>query len=206
LVLPFFFFLRWFMTELQALNTVLQAIQQLPVTNYDSPHPDAVGARVVLENLLDQVQSRGWWFNQDKDFEMVPEHTGKILVPQNTLAVYPQSRAGNNDRYDITQRGSYLYDMQKNTFILNRPVRADLVHRIPLNQCPSTVAVLIARAAAYEYALDKADQNTLSRLNDLMFQARSAAYSEDLRNKNVNAHRSPRAMRMIAGVRPFMRR
>ena len=194
------------MTAVDALNVLLSGVGSLPVTDYFSPHPDAIGGRAVLERTDREIQERGWWFNRDYDLELQPDTDGKVLVPQNTLRIDGRSTMGNTDRHHVVQRGSFLYDMQNNTFVFSRAVVVDAIQKLDFADLPTSIQSYIARTAAYEFSFDKVDQATLDRLQRLAFDARSKAMSDELRNGNFNAHRSPRAARILSGIQPHVRR
>lgn len=190
------------MTRLEALNTVLDAIGTYPVTSYESSHPDAVRAKQHLSRFNTEIQSRGWWFNQEVDLLLsVVDISNKILLPSNTLTVNPVDQ-----RQAYVRRGNYLYDTVNHTFEFGGPVAVNLVSELEFVDLPISVQNYVARSAALEFAIVReGDQQKISKLETAMYTARSQAFSDELKNGNYNVFNSGAPARVIAGFRPAVR-
>ena len=57
----------------------------------------------------------------------------EIILPSNTLSV---DTTGPDQRVDVVQRGSRLYDRKRHTFQFERPLRVDLVTLLPFDDLP----------------------------------------------------------------------
>jgi hypothetical protein len=190
------------MNNLDALNIVLDAIGVYPVTSYDSPHPDAARARQKLEIHTTSILTNGWWFNKECNFTLVPTINGEVLVPETALVV------DSVDPYSVlTRRGNKLYDPENHTYKLDRAVEVDMITSLPFDDIPVSVQMYIARGAAVEMAVVReGDQQKLQALNTAFLRAKSEAFADELRNSNYNAFLTGLPARLVASVRPTVRR
>ena len=58
--------------ELPAINQILMACGQAPVTTLDETNPDVAIAYQTLLEVSREVQSEGWTFNKEAHYEMTP--------------------------------------------------------------------------------------------------------------------------------------
>ena len=59
------------MLRLDAVNQMLESINQTPVTTIlNNQHPDVLTAVSVLNRIDKQVQAMGWWFNTDHNLTL----------------------------------------------------------------------------------------------------------------------------------------
>jgi hypothetical protein len=186
------------MNNLDALNIVLDAIGVYPVTSYDSPHPDAVRARQKLELHTDAMLTRGWWFNKELSFTLLPNIDDEIVIPEDALVI---DSVDPWDRY--SKRGSRLYDPINHTYKIYESVIVDMIIDLPFNDIPISVQTYIARAAAVEMAVAReGDQQKIQALNAELMKAKSEAFADEIRNSNYNAFLTGLPARLIASVRP----
>jgi len=100
-------------TELPAINQILMACGQAPVTTLDETNPDVAIAYQTLTEVSREVQSEGWTFNKEDHYEMTPDSSDEIVIPANILQIdLTQSDAG--DKKAIRRNGK-LYDKQNHT-------------------------------------------------------------------------------------------
>lgn len=135
-------------TELEAINTILSVIGESPISSLSevSSVADAVTAQSILSEVSRQVQTKGWHFNTEKDFELTPEAFSKeILLPSNILRV---DSMGDNRDTDVVQRGNKLYDRTKHTFQFTKSIKCDLVVLLPYDQLPQAARHYITIKAA----------------------------------------------------------
>ena len=66
------------LTELQAINQMLAAVGQIPVTSIDTDsnqnptNPDVAMAMETLRQVSKEVQAEGWDFNKEYNVKIVP--------------------------------------------------------------------------------------------------------------------------------------
>lgn len=117
-------------TDLSAINQVLAAIGQSPITtiNYDNPEHSLI-ANLVNECAID-VQNEGWTYNQESAVQLIPDADGFIFMNDRYLALdlyqpYPDGQLGVQrptgsidnafNRYDVVVRQNKLYDKVHHT-------------------------------------------------------------------------------------------
>ena len=135
-------------SELEAINTILSVIGESPISSLSevSSVADAVTAQSILSEVSRQVQTKGWHFNTEKDFELTPDTYNKeILVPTNALRV---DSMGDDREMDVVQRGNKLYDRKKHTFQFDKSIKCDLVVLLPFDQLPQAARHYITIKAA----------------------------------------------------------
>ena len=99
--------------ELPAINQILMACGQAPVTTLDETNPDVAIAYQTLLEVSREVQSEGWSFNKEAHYEMTPDTNDEILIPNNVLQIdLSQSHA--DDKHAV-RRGGKLYDKEHHT-------------------------------------------------------------------------------------------
>lgn len=117
--------------ELEAINTLLAAISESPVSSLDSLGlADVAAARATLDEVSREVQMIGWHFNTEDAYPLLPNTEGKILLPENTLKA--QIKSG----LDIAQRGLKLYNRTSHTDTFTSPVEATLVFLLQWDELP----------------------------------------------------------------------
>jgi len=100
--------------ELPAINQILMACGQAPVTTLDETNPDVAIAYQTLLEVSREVQSEGWTFNKEAHYEMTPESgTNYIPIPNNILQIdLTQADAGDKK---VVRRNGRLYDKYNHT-------------------------------------------------------------------------------------------
>jgi len=134
-------------TELEAVNLMLDVIGESPINSLnDSAVVDAVKAKAVLSEVSRAVQQKGWHFNTEKDYELVPTVFDKeIQTPANCLRV---DTTGADKAIDVAQRGNRLYDRRNHTFKFDKSLKVDMVIALPFDQLPEAARYYITIRAA----------------------------------------------------------
>ena len=95
-------------SELEAVNVMLSAIGEAPVSSLDDPSlVDASVAQTILQESSVEIQTRGLHCNTEVDFPLIPTVDGEIHVPSNCVRI--DTTGGSRD-VDVAQRGNRLYD------------------------------------------------------------------------------------------------
>lgn len=136
-------------TELEAVNEMLNAIGEGQVSSLDTGNADVQQCVRLLRDHSRKVQSRGWWFNRDEDYELIPNGNGELVLPANVLRVDPSSE----DRHEMpwVQRGLKLYNAQEHTFVFTDPVKVDLITGLDWTLLPQTARAYITACAGLEF-------------------------------------------------------
>ncbi len=124
------------LTELEAVNILLQAIGEAPINSLgDGVSSDVTVALSLLRTTSLAVQETGWLFNTEKDYPLVPDNNGKITLAAN-IAQVDQDEDKDRSDYDLVQRGRTLYDRKNHTDVFTQTVRAEVVLLLPFDETP----------------------------------------------------------------------
>ena len=99
--------------ELPAVNQILAACGQAPVTSLDQTNPDVAIAYDTLLETSREVQSEGWSFNKEAHYPMTPDSNNEIKIPNNVLQI-DLSISSASDKNAIRKNGK-LYDKDHHT-------------------------------------------------------------------------------------------
>ena len=73
-------------TELSAVNSILGAIGQSPVTTLNFTNPEVSFIYNILTEVNKDVQNEGWHFNSEEHVKLTPDPTTKyVTLPAKTL-------------------------------------------------------------------------------------------------------------------------
>ncbi len=116
-------------TELQAVNTILSAIGELPTTGTVLSHgtsADVVMAKQILDEVNREVQAEGWHFNTDSKVTFTPDGGTKhiVLTDGNIVRITVEGR-DLTIRYVSSERR--LYDKEENTYEFEAPLTEEAV-------------------------------------------------------------------------------
>jgi len=102
-------------TELSAVNSILGAIGQSPVTELVFTNPEVSFIYNLLRDSNVDVQNEGWHFNTEKHVKFLPDaSTNKIPIGTNILKM-DVSDGWARREYDVVRREGYLYDKLDHT-------------------------------------------------------------------------------------------
>ena len=97
-------------TELSAVNSILGAIGQAPVTSINYDNPEISFIYNLLRDANVDTQAEGWHFNTEKHVKYSPDSvTGKIAIANDVLQL-DVSNGWTRREYDVVRRNGYLYD------------------------------------------------------------------------------------------------
>ena len=101
-------------TELSAVNAILGAIGQSPVTSLNFTNPEISFIYNLLRDANVDLQNEGWHFNTERHVTYTPDANGKIVVGNDVLKM--DTTDGWIDRtHDVVKRNGYLYDKQSHS-------------------------------------------------------------------------------------------
>lgn len=113
-------------TELAAVNQILGAVGQAPVTTLDQTNPDVALAYDTLLELNREVQAEGWSFNTETEYPFTPDTNGEILIADNILLL-DLSDLPENRGIDVIRRNGKLYNKIDHTFTWDNQIKCDVV-------------------------------------------------------------------------------
>jgi len=136
-------------TELEAINTLLDAAGESPVDSLDSSGlADVAAAKTLLSEQSRVVQSLGWAFNTEYDYPLPPDVDGHITLPKNTLRVDADNHYTN---VDVVQRGLRLYDRKNHTYVFTESLKGNITFLLDFDELPQSARHYIMVKAARIY-------------------------------------------------------
>ena len=90
-------------TELSAVNSILGAIGQSPVTTLNFTNPEISFIYNLLRDANVDVQNEGWHFNTEKHVTYTPNSNGKIVIGDDILRM-DITDGWNKRQYDVVKR------------------------------------------------------------------------------------------------------
>ena len=110
-------------TELSAVNSILGAIGQAPITQLKDPvtgaitnaNPEIQFIYNLLKDASIDVQSEGWHFNKEEHVEFqVDSTTNKVTIPADVVKLDFHNN-WHERTYNFVRRGGFLYDKINHT-------------------------------------------------------------------------------------------
>jgi hypothetical protein len=137
--------------ELRAVNQVLAAIGQAPVTTLvDQTNPDVAIVSNTLDQASREVQSEGWTFNKEFNLTITPDINQEIkwsdAMIELDLSNAPEYLQRSN--YNTVKREGKLYDRQNHTFKFPQPIKCDVTWLFNWEDIPIPIQDLIVSKAA----------------------------------------------------------
>ena len=139
-------------TELSAVNAILGAIGQAPVTSIDTSNNPEIGFLYnILRDCNVDLQNEGWHFNTERHVKYTPDSsTNKIAIGSDILKM-DVTDGWTKRNYDVVRRGGYLYDKLDHTddwSELSDGIDLDIVRLLSFEDLPSPFQrYIIAKAS-----------------------------------------------------------
>ena len=182
------------MTRLNAINICLRAVGESPVSSEDSQHPYVIAAKNVIADKNRDIQSKGWFYNTQKDITLPRDLNHFVYIPNNTLAIDTNDVLG-----AITVRGDRLYDMYRHTFEFEAGVILDLVEELNFEELPYVAAKYIAYSAAEEMQSSyEVEQLKVQILQQKLQEARIDMNKLQRRNSNSNSLANSQSQKLLS--------
>ena len=168
--------------ELSAVNAILGAIGQAPVTNLNFQNPEIGLIYDIFKQCCADVQQEGWHFNSEDHWPAPVEANGTVLVPQNCLRM--DISGGQVWRTtDVVTRDGVLYDKirHSNDFSAYAPtVAVDVVRLEPFEHIPPVFQRYITLMASVRAATQLVTNPQLTQLlQEQLGQARASCIEYD---------------------------
>jgi len=96
-------------TELDAVNQILSAVGQAPVTTLDLQNPEVYTVLQTLRDVSREVQSEGWYFNTEHAVAFTPDSNDEITVADDVLQI-DATKDKHRDDFAIIVKNGKLYD------------------------------------------------------------------------------------------------
>ncbi len=190
------------LTKLDAINSCLAGISLAPVATDDEDNLDldAAAASQVIDRISMHIQSKGWWFNEEREWKITPDAvTGYIAVPNSALSMIP---TGVSNALRLSIRGNKVYDLEDHTFDLSSKVYTTggsdtgyieftMIMGLDYADMPPVARMAVGYAARRQFAQDmEVDERRWNFQVKEEENAMAALLSEDARNKKRNSFTS----------------
>ena len=122
-------------TELSAVNSILGAIGQAPLTTLNFDNPEVSFIFNLLRDANVDTQSEGWHFNTEYHVKFTPDANKKIAIGADILSMDlhdNQSRRPSN----LVRRNGFLYDKSTHTDEFDGDVDLDVVRLYVFEDLP----------------------------------------------------------------------
>jgi len=135
-------------TELSAVNSILGAIGQSPITTLNYENPEIGFIYNILTEVNKDVQNEGWIFNTEYNVEKEPEATTNyITIPSNVLRYDLHGDDANRNK-NLVRRNGRLWDTVHQTYEFDSSVKLDITWLWPFEDLPSSFKrYIISRAS-----------------------------------------------------------
>ena len=156
-------------TMLEAVNIMLSAIGEAPVSSLENNALEdvTVATNIINETIVD-VQTVGYNFNTEYNFQLTQDLDGKINVPGNAVYVDVSNR-GSSIGKDLVLRGDKLYDRENHTYTFSDSVFVDMTLILPWNELPQYARRYITIKAARRFqnrVLGASELNGFTQLDE----------------------------------------
>lgn len=138
-------------TKLDAVNALLTAVGEYPITNLLDDVAEAQIAISVLDEVSREVQSRGWSWNTRRKATLTPNTNNEIVIPSNVTRVDPVDTYGNQLAKRFTIRNGTLYDMVNFTSTFEDVCYGDMVYLWDFDDLPEEARRFITLDAQQRY-------------------------------------------------------
>ncbi|BAJ51828.1 tail protein [Ralstonia phage RSB2] len=158
-------------TELDAVNAVIGVVGESPVNTLEGEaNVDVLNARALIAVASAEVQDKGWTFNVDETFELVPDtFTQKIVY----LPTYLRVTTPGGSLY--VNREGFLWDRLGKTNLFTGRLTVTMVQQIPFEELPMCFRQLVTYLAAKRFNAQFYGDSEVDRNCDInITQARTA--------------------------------
>lgn len=193
--------------ELAAVNQILGAVGQAPVTTLDQTNPDVAIAYDTLIEVNREIQSEGWVFNTEEEYPFNQDVNGEILIPDNILLL-DLSSIFENIGVEVVKRNGKLYNKTEHTFTWTAPIKCDVVWLFDFIDLPVPFRDLIVARASMQASTKMVGDTTiyqmlqqkesLARANAMEYECNQGDYSFFGANKNIGSYNSYQPYKTLA--------
>ena len=167
-------------TELSAVNSILGAIGQSPVTTINKTNPEVGFIYNLLRDSNVEVQNEGWHFNTERHVKYTPDSNGKIAIGADIIKM-DVTDGWVKRQYDVVKRSGNLYDKYDHTddWSDHTEILLDITKLIPFEEVPSVFQRYIVSRSSRQAATQLVANPQLVQLlqsNEAMARANCMEY------------------------------
>lgn len=180
-----------FTTELEAVNTMLRSIGLSPVPSLEYTGIEDVGdALNELRNQTRSILTKGWDFNTDEGYELTPDPSGFIKIPNGALEVDLDDTSKPVVLRRHPTEGMCLWDKSENTWTFDEPVECEIIWAYDFEDLPQTARDYIGVSAARRFQQGKVGAQILDRFDaEHVTEARLAFERREAKSRDANIFR-----------------
>jgi hypothetical protein len=150
-------------TELSAVNNILGAIGQSPLTTLNFDNPEISFIYNLLRDANVDTQAEGWHFNTEKHVEFSPDTNGKIAIGDDILSMDLNDNQARRT-FNLVRRNGFLYDKQDHTDVFTSNIHLDIVRLYLFEDLPIVFRRFITYRASAAAATQLVANPNLVRL------------------------------------------
>ena len=113
-------------TELSAVNSILGAIGQAPLTTLNFDNPEVSFIFNLLRDANVDTQSEGWHFNTEYHVKFTPDANKKIAISADIVSMDLHDNQARRT-HNLVRRNGFLYDKQDHTDVFTDDLTLDIV-------------------------------------------------------------------------------
>jgi len=170
-------------------------------------NPDVAISRDTLKETSREVQSEGWAYNTERNYDQFkPDGTKKIPIPNNVIQMDLSQDYTNNLGRNVVNRAGYVYDTIKHTDIwdTDETLYFDVVWERDYSDIPQPIqAYIVARAAATVSSRIIGDPNQYQMLQQKEAYTRSMALEYDCNQGDHSFFGAPKQGNYYKSYSPF---
>ena len=122
-------------TELSAVNSILGAIGQSPLTTLNFDNPEVAMIFNLLRDANVDTQAEGWHFNTEKHVKFAIDANGKIAIGNDILSMDLHDNQARRT-FNLVRRNGFLYDKQDHTDVFTVDLDLDIVRLYNFEDLP----------------------------------------------------------------------
>ena len=122
-------------TELSAVNNILGAIGQSPITTLNFDNPEISFIFNLLRDANVDTQAEGWHFNTEKHVKFAIDANGKIAIGNDILSMDLHENQAKRT-HDLVRRAGFLYDKIDHTDVFTDDLTLDVIRLYNFEDLP----------------------------------------------------------------------
>ena len=122
-------------TELSAVNSILGAIGQSPLTTLNFDNPEVAMIYNLLRDANVDTQAEGWHFNTEKHVKFSRDTNGKIAIGDDILSMDLHDNQARR-HHNLVRRNGFLYDKIDHTDVFTDDLTLDVVRLYNFEDLP----------------------------------------------------------------------
>jgi hypothetical protein len=171
-------------------------------------NPDVAIAYNALQEVTREVQSEGWSFNTERNYDLFQPDavTGKIAIPNNVIQMDLSHDYSANLGRNVVNRGGFVYDTIKHTDVwdTNETLYFDVVWEFTYENLPQPIqAYIVARTAAIVCSRIVGDPNQYQILQQKEAFTRAMALEYDCNQGDHSFFGAPKDGNYYSSYTPY---